>query len=212
MKVDGSLDLTQGELQKGDKEYADWHWFQQGNTPVKVVDWNDKDMPRMLIECGKLIRLHLRMPRARGNKGHPRRERDTMIEFSKEVSGNSHIAYDPNQPDERLYLLIGGRAKDALKRRFWDENGVDPLPLKEVARLAGGKHGKRGDYPNVMVKPAGVLTAVVYHTNKKEDGPSYYIHKMGELSHNFPILCVDQKGRLWLAGGNYTCPTPGITD
>jgi hypothetical protein len=56
------------------------------------------------------------------------------------------------------------------------------------------------------------MTAVVYFTQKKDDGPSYYIHRMGEMTCYFPLLCCDAKGRLWICGGNYTSPTPGITD
>ena len=70
----------------------------------------------------------------------------------------------------------------------------------------------RHGYPDVMVKPLGAVTAVVYQTHKKGDGPSYYIHQMAEISGKFPFLGVDNRGRLWLAGGNYTSPNPGITD
>ena len=135
-----------------------------------------------------------------------------MIELSRRASANSHLAYDPDHPQERLYLLVDKSALPALKKRFWTDNPMAPLPLGQMPRLAGGRHGKRDDYPPVMVKPVGVLTDLVYYTHKKGDGPSYYIHKMGELSHHFPVLCVDEQGRPWLAGGNYTCPTPGITD
>jgi hypothetical protein len=67
------------------------------------------------------------------------------------------------------------------------------------------------------VKPIGILTGLVYYTHKKGDenpgNPrSYYIHKMGEMSKFYPILAGDAQGRLWLAGGNYSCPSPGITD
>lgn len=207
MKVDSTLSLSQGELARGEKKYEDWHW---GVGSQKVVDWNDADMPKTLIECGKLIRMHIRAPGERGT--HPRRKRDTMIELSRRASAKSFIAFDPDHPDERLYLLLDPAASPAIQHRFWDENRIPSMPLSEVARLAGGKHGKRDDYPSVAVKPVGILTALVYYTHKKGDGPSYYIHKMGELSQNFPILCVDAQGRLWIAGGNYTCPTPGITD
>jgi hypothetical protein len=70
-----------------------------------------------------------------------------------------------------------------------------------------------------MVKPIGVLTGVVYKTAKAGDQDaagvgSFYIHKMAEVGSEsvFPVLSVDQIGRFWLAGGSYTCPTPGITD
>ncbi len=206
MKVDATLDLSQADLRKGSKEYEDWHW---GIGGQKVVDWNDSDMPPVLIECGRLIRMHVRAP---GGGTHPRRKRDTMIELSQRASKNSHVAFDPDHPDERLYLLLNPEARPAMKERFWNQNNLAPINLNEMASYAGGRHGRRKDYPSVTVKPVGVLTALVYYTHKKGDGPSYYIHQMGELSHNFPILCVDKKGRLWLAGGNYTCPTPGITD
>jgi hypothetical protein len=209
MKVDPTLNLSQGEIARGGKKYEDWHW---GIGSQKVVDWDDSDMPRTLIECGRLIRLHIRAPNGGKSPTHPRRKRDTMIELSRKASENSFIAFDPDHPDERLYLLLDHSASPAIEHRFWDENHVQPMHLNEVARLAGGRHGKRSDYPSVAVKPVGVLTALVYYTSKKGDGASYYIHKMGELSQNFPILCADAKGRLWIAGGNYTCPTPGITD
>ena len=209
MDIDPTLKLSHEAAAKGNKEYADWHW---DISPQKVVDWNDPDMPATLIECGRLIRLHIRAPNSRGKRTHPRRKRDTMIELSRRASANSHLAYDPDHPQERLYLLVDKSALPALKKRFWTDNPMAPLPLGQMARLAGGRHGKRDDYPPVMVKPVGVLTDLVYYTHKKGDGPSYYIHKMGELSHHFPVLCVDEQGRPWLAGGNYTCPTPGITD
>jgi hypothetical protein len=208
--VDDSLDLSSSEYDKGVQAYDDWHW---GNCAHKVVDWNDSDFPRMLIECGRLIRLHVRVPDSvTGVRRHPRRRRDAMIEFARNVSSNSHVAYDPDHRHERLYLLVDSRASQALKQRFWDDNPMDPQPLQYWASLAGGRHGRSRDYPDILVKPVGVLTDIVYKTDKQGDGLSFYIHKMGELTHHLPILCVDERGRLWLAGGNYTCPTPGITD
>lgn len=212
LDIDPSLALAAGEVEKGASEYNQWHW---GYQPRRVMDWNDKDMPRMLVECGKLVRLHVRLPRD-GRSAHPRRRRDAMIEFSRNVSANAHIAYDPDHPYERLYLLVPKSQQRTLKQRFWDSNPVAARNLNELAAIAGGKHGRKRDYPNVMCKPIGVLTGVVYHTAKKGDSPehggSFYIHKVGEISHVYPFLCADAKGRLWLAGGNYTSPSPGITD
>lgn len=203
--VDPTLDISAEDLLRGKKEYEDWHW---GEGVQKVVDWNDDDMPPMLVECGRLIRLHVRAPRA---ERHPRRERDAWIEFSRSTSEGSHIAYDPAHPHERLYLLVPPGPRAAIANRFWRENDSPTYDLAHLAQIAGGRHA-REDYPHIPVKPIGVLTAVVYRTTKKGDGMSYYIHQMGEMSHYFPILAVDAKGRLWLAGGNYTSPTPGITD
>lgn len=211
-------DVDPDELSKGTQHYDDWHW---GIGPGKVIDWDDPDYPRMLIECGRLIRLHVRAPDnwiANPKRGsHPRRKRDTMIELARTASENSHIAFDPDHPEERLYLLVDPKASKTLARRFWHENEARSLDLNALAAIAGGKHGKRSDYPKIRVKPVGVLTAVVYYTHKKGDEnpgnpKSYYIHAVGELSNHYPILCVDEKGRLWLAGGNYRSPTPGITD
>jgi len=206
-EVDPGLSLDDADFEKGVDQYTDWHW---GIGPQKVIDGDDQDMPRILIECGKLIRLHVRAPHS---TRHPRRQRDTMIEFSQAASRNCHLAYDPEHPYQRLYMLIRPRnARAALKRRFWDHNEVQALPLGHLAVIAGGRHAERRDYPDVMVKPIGIPSNVVYWTNKQGDGLSFYIHKMAEVSGHFPILCVDQKGRLWFAGGSYTSPTPGITD
>lgn len=216
LQVGPNVGLTQDQLAKGQSQYNDWHW---GIGASKVMDWGDNDYPPMLIECGRLVRLQFRAPQpvAKSNRRHPRRRRDTMIEFSLSRSNNSHIAYDPDHPDERLYLLIDPRARPTLAKRFWGQNNMAPQRLNDLAATAGGRHGKRRDYPNVTVKPFGVLTAVVYYTHKKgdenpNDPRSYYIHQVGEVSKHMPILAADSKGRLWLAGGNYTSPSPGITD
>lgn len=217
MEVGKGVDLNPADVKRGGQAYEDWHW---GVGAQKVIDWDDSDYPKMLIECGRLVRMHVRSPDGvSSNPGsrHPRRKRDTMIELSRSTSSNSHLAYDPDHPDERLYLLVDPQAAKTLSSRFWSENTAKAMPLQHLASIAGGKHSKRRDYPDVMVKPIGVLTAVVYYTHKKGDenpgNPrSYYIHQMGELSKYYPVLAADQKGRLWVAGGNYTCPTPGITD
>ena len=139
-----------------------------------------------------------------------------MIEFARNVSPRAHIAYDPEHEHERLYRLVLPSQRKTLKERFWDHNAMKPVNLNDLAKIAGGKHGRKRDYPNVMAKPLGVLTAVVYYTAKKGDakpnGGSFYIHHVGEISSRYPFLCIDKKGRLWLAGGNTTSPTPGITD
>lgn len=208
LPVASTLELTPMEVQRGAKASTDWHW---GVGPSKVLDVKDPQIPAvMLIECGRLIRLHVRVPQ--DGKVHPRRVRDAMIEFSKQVSRDAHLAYDPDHPDERLYILLPESARRVLKQRFWDENRASAVNLNQLALAIGGRHGKRADYPSVLVKPVGILTAVVYYTNKKGDGPSYYIHKIAELSSLFPALAIDQRGRLWIAGGNTTAPTPGITD
>lgn len=214
--LDPNVPLSPVKVEKGAKRFEDWHW---GVGPAKVVYLEEDDYPESLIECGRLIRIHLRLPtNARKNESrHPRRERDSMIEFSRSVSNNSHVGFDPDHQYERLYFIVDSKARPTLRRRLWDENPLGAMPLGQVATLAGGRHGKSHDYPDIEVKPVGVITALVYFTHKAGDESpgmkqSYYIHKMGELSHHFPILCCDADGRLWMAGGNYTTPNPGITD
>jgi hypothetical protein len=93
------------------------------------------------------------------------------------------------------------------------ENGTKyrEATLADMARSVGGRHATP-DYPDVEAAPIGILTHVVYATEKKGDGYSFYIHKMGEESGIRPALAIDAKGRLWVVAGNYRAPTPGVTD
>lgn len=212
LDVDPSYGLAEDEIKKGAKGYTDWHW---GYGPRRVVDVEDDDIPaKHMIQCGRLIRMHIRVPRD-ARSAHPRRRTDAMIEFSHSVGG-SHIAYDPDHQHERLYLIVPPSQRKTFKKHFWTDNPMPARDLNELAAIAGGKHGRKTDYPHIQCKPLGILTAVVYNTAKKGDSPEYgsshYIHHVGELSRYYPFLCVDAKGRLWLAGGNYTSPNPGITD
>ena len=209
--------LKEADRLLGEKRNRDWHWFSEGdNWTQHIIEVDDDDLPSHLIECGRLIRLHIRAPSTARTNRHPRRRRDTKIEFSAAVSKNSHVAFDPNHRDERLYLIVSPQAQAELKKAFWDRSSMKSQSLNDVAEVAGGRHGQR-DYPDVLVKPLGVITAVVYRTRKSgdenpEDPRSYYIHKLAEITGKFPFLCVDDRGRLWFVGGNYTSPTPGITD
>lgn len=208
-----SRELSEREKQAAAEQAAAWKWFPSPEfqeSHLKLIDWPDPDFPAgALIECGNLARLHFRAPRA-GNR-HPRRRRDTTITFTRRVAKKSYLTFDPEQSD-RLYCLVDNEALPALAQRFWHENTTSPTKgLSEWAMLAGGRQA-RGSYPRVAARAVGVCTAVVYFAHKKDDGPSFYIHRMGEVTGHFPILCCDQRGRLWICGGNYTCPTPGITD
>lgn len=205
LQVDSSLDLTPAEIAAGANHYNDWHW---GIEPGRVVDWKDPDMPRVLVECGRLARFHFRNP---NSSKHTRRQRDTMVQLPGRATARSHVAFDPDHPFRRLYFLLPPSERAKLRRRFWAKNNMPAVPLAAAAAVAGGRHA-RGPYPAVRVKPFGVLTGIVYFTVKKGDGPSYYLHRMGEVTGKFPYVCCDEKGRIWLAGGNYTSPTPGITD
>jgi hypothetical protein len=225
-----SSDITDDELRQGALAKQLWHWEDPKSNPTdpwtqRVIEIDDEGLPRLLVECGRLVRLHVRVPPVPGTAGrspHPRRQRDTMIEFSRALSNTSWLAFDPNHPHERLYTVLDKGAARELKKRFWDDNSAPAYPLAGVARIAGGRHGTP-DYPDVAVKVLGVITAVVYIPlrEKAGDGISYYIHQMAEVTGKFPFLCVDDQGRLFFAGGNYRSPTvtrgkktymPGIED
>jgi hypothetical protein len=215
--------LSARDVQRGKQLVADWHWYpeREFEGQMQMINWADPDYPPgMLIECGRLARLHFRAPRVTGEtQVNARRRRDTTITLSRGTANKSHLAFDPEHSEQRLYICLPPEACAALKGRFWDENRAPARSLAEWAALAGGRHGKRahapaaeGGYPAVVAKPVGILTAVVYYTDKRDDGPSFYLHKLGEVTCNIPILSCDSRGRLWVCGGSYTAPTPGITD
>jgi hypothetical protein len=191
---------------KGAKGYEEWHW---GIPYKQKVDWNDPDLPDGdLIECGRLCELHIREPGQR---------KDTVLKLSRAEANGSHLCFDPEHPNGRLYILSHTDFAEKLKTKYRKNpqyvggSKYRPMLLSELARGVGGRHGT-SDYPEVEAAPIGVLTHVVYATEKKGDGYSFYIHKMGEESGIRPYLAVDGQGRAWIVGGSYSCPTPGITN
>jgi len=156
-------------------------------------------MPARLVEIGRLAELYVHRPGQR---------KPDLIKIRDDRKNASHVAFDPRHKHQRIYLLIAGPERRGAARKFWSAQRKS-MTLPAVAKLAGGRHATT-DYPRVPVQPIGVLSHVTYLTDKKGDGLSYYIHEMGEEGGKPPILAVDPHGRLWLAGGSYTCPTPGI--
>lgn len=191
----------------GEKTYSDWHW---GVPAASVIDWEDPDLPEGdVIECGRLVELHYREPGMR---------KDTVMKLTRKEANGSHLVFDPDHPYGRLYILAHPDFSDRMRKKYRQnpnyENGTKyrEAPLSDLARAVGGRHATP-DYPDVDAAPIGILTHVVYATEKKGDGYSFYIHKMGEESGIRPCLCIDAKGRLWIVGGAYRGnPTPGITD
>lgn len=196
---------------RGAELYEEWHW---GIPHKSVVDWSDPDVDRMLgdeghvIEAGRMVELHFR---------EPHRRKDTVVRLKRNEANGSHLVFDPDHPNHRLYILSHPDFAKRMHKKYRQDGGYKgnsrykSMPLSEAAQLVGGKHAT-SDYPKVNVVPIGILTHVVYATEKKGDGYSFYIHKMGEESGIKPALTIDDRGRLWIAGGNYTSPTPGITD
>ena len=195
-------------MRTSDEIYRKWHW---GIQPSGKVEWNDPDYPEgELIECGRLVEVHYR---------EPGKIRDTVIKLNREEANGSHLCFDPEHRNHRLYILSNKKFQERVRKQIipnaqvkFRKNGVDPhFELSELAHLAGGRHASN-DYPELSVTPLGTLTHVTYACEKGKDKFSYYIHAMGEESGVRPYVGADGKGRLWIAGGNYTVPTPGITD
>lgn len=188
------------------EEYTKWHW---GIEPANVMEWDDPDLEDLdFVECGRLVELHVREPGQR---------RDTIVRLNRKEMNGSHLVFDPNHPHQRLYILshpdFQRRVHQAYRRNPEYKGGSKyrAMPLVQIAKQVGGRHATR-DYLDIEAAPVGILTHVVYATEKKGDGFSQYIHKLGEESGIRPALAADDQGRLWIVGGNYTSPTPGITD
>lgn len=202
--------MTAKPTKKSVDAFADWHW---GLEPASVVDWDDSELPDELIECGRLAELRFRIPHSDSmGKGNPSRRKDSTLTLSKTESNKSHLAYDPNHPNERLYVLLEPKLRKKVAATYYAQNPFAEQSLGDIAKFTGGRHGTAKDYPKVKAKPIGICTAVIYATEKEGDGFSFYIHRLGEETGIRPCLCVSEDGRLWLAGGNYTSPTAGITD
>lgn len=183
--------------------YVEWHW---GTEPTTMRRINDPRLPVHLVECGRLVQVEVETP----DNANPRGFTTQVITIPKNEQDKNHIAFDPDHPHQRLYILLDEKTKQQAKK-IYASSPYSPTPLKFWAKLAGGRHAS-GDYPDIQVKPLGILRTGGYATNKLPDGPSWYKHMMGEETGVRPVLTVAQDGTLWVAGGDYTSPTPGITN
>lgn len=181
--------------EKLERIYRDWHW---GIGPRELIEVEDPIYPDGMVEIGRLHELHL-----------DTEDGPAVLDIDKGERKVCHIAFDPDHRNQRIYIVLSENERVAARGLFW--NAKQAVPLAELAADVGGRHA-RGGYPRIQVTPIGTLTDVVYRTHKKGDGPSSYIHTMGEEGGIPPALAVDAEGRLWFAGGSYTCPDPGITN
>lgn len=188
---------------EGRKAYKDKHW---GYGPVVEVEIDDPTLPSRLVEWGRLVEIHFRPI-----NNNPKRK-DKIIRLNRTESNNSHLAYDLDHPHQRLYAVLDSKVEKRMKKAHWDKSDYARMGLSKASHHVGGRHAA-DDYPSLKVRPVGTVTAVVYATLKGGDEPlSFYIHKMGEENGLQPALCVDKKGRLWFAGGDYYGPDGGITN
>lgn len=181
--------------------YKDWHW---GLKPTQVIDWKDPDVPDPLVEIGRLLELHLRQGKNR-----------FVLTTDKQDVDTTHLAFDPAHVQQRLYLLIPQPYRRAVRRLIDPEGGF--FPLSQMAANCPETTQGTG-YPAVRAQYLGHLTNITYLTHKKGDGVSQYIHEFGEEDEakgdepRLPVVMADTTGRLWVVGGAYTCPNPGITN
>lgn len=184
----------------GPKRYSDWHW---GIPHTKVIEFDGP--PGSGIQCGRLVELRYYVPE---------RTREQRLRLDPNEIERCHLAFDHQHPYERLYLILSAPVKAKMAAQFFNPEAKS-IPLATVAAKVGGVQKPLGknDYPDVLVQPFAVLTHILYKTTKEGDGLSTYIHTMGEEEGGVrPFLCVDADGNVWLAGGSYTCPDPGITN
>lgn len=173
------------------QRYTDWHW---GAPPDKVTYIPDALVPD-LVGIGDLRQLEV--------DGQP-------VTFPD----GCRVGFDPKHPRHRIYLVLSKEARETVRKRV--KYAPRTMALQQIARAAGGSHVKARALPNVQAAPIGVCDAIVYYTYKKgeeEDAPAEYIHHFGhEHARGVkPILAADVSGRLWLCGGSYFAPLPGIT-
>ena len=180
--------------------YRSLHW---GIGPRRIVHIDDPLLPDC-ARMGALVGLYV----IDGDGEH------VSIELPET---DSHLAV--HEPTGRLFLVTPARVQDQIRKLYRQSlRTLDPVSLAELAREAPGhqnsvKPWSGKAWPDVDVIPLGVVTHILYHTDKKGDGPSTYIHAFGEESGQLPVLAADGTvGRLWLAGGDYTTPVEGITN
>ena len=170
------------------KRYKSSHW---GNPSTKIYDIKDQDLPDTLVKMGDLLEIKIR----RG---------PTLDAFTPRCL----LAFSARL-DERLYNVLTQKCKKEMKKLIRPDK--EWVSLTNAADQIGGRQAEFS-YPDIPVQVLGEAAHVVYHTDKVDDGPSDYIHVLGEETGVRPLLCVDKQGRLWYAGGNYSVPDEGITD
>jgi hypothetical protein len=186
----------------GEEIYKRWHWGKPFENKEEI---DDPNLPDRLIETGRLAELHFWPVKGRTAR------KDKVIKLPEKLSEESHLAFDPDHNFHRLYIILPTKLKKKFKKEYWDNTDLTIFDPSDIANAAGGKHAT-DDYPDIEVKPIGILRNIVYACEKVGDGFSLYIHKMGEESGIKPALCVDKSGDLWIVGGDYTSPLQGITN
>jgi len=177
---------------KAAKLYQDMHW---GEPAQKVYQVNDDSIPNAVTQMGLLIEINCEAPDGQS--------------FTIEFGRDCHLVFDPGK-SRRLYNVLTDSMRAWCKQNLIV--GDEPwYPLWEVARQAPGRQLK-WSFPRIPVQCLGWATDVVYSTLKVGDGPSIYTHALGEDTNEPPLLCVDEQGRLFYAGGGSNVIKAGIVN
>ncbi|MDQ8157715.1 MAG: hypothetical protein P3A33_09850 [Gemmatimonadota bacterium] len=209
------LGVAEHDLTGDDRKYADrrrnWAW---GLPVISRIEVDDPDYPDHIIECGRMVEfglLNARTNPASVVGGKP----DFTIRIQSQHVNESHLGFDGDldHRNTNLYIVTPKAVQEKVREKLYDRRNV--VPFADLAQLAGGRHAD-----DVLVRtnvtPIGPCHTITYYTHKRGDDPaSNYRHEFGEEHPHAPvkpILCVDSRGRFWLAGGDYTVPNPGITN
>lgn len=193
------------------KAFWNWKWYDRADAnpkEVQVFEIGDDDLPERLVGCGRLIAFRYRVPLSTNVRQNPSKE----FRVYPPGQQDSFLFFDLDDPDQRLYPVLSNSARREARKLYYDTNPFAETSLQRLAKETGGRQAHGRPYPNIRIKPIGVASAAVYEAEKRDDGKSLYIHRFGEESGVRPVLAIGNDGRLWLAGGDYTCPTPGITN
>jgi len=207
-----SLNITDVPAELVKEAYA-WKWWSATDPKrpkLRAFRFVDADLDangeKHLVQCGKLMELRLRYPKSSGTE-----YASTTLTIPPELANWCYLKFDRRDAEQRLYTVLPEAAKRYIAQTYYAACPFPDAPLRKIASWAGGRQAA-GWYANVTVRPLGIASAVIYDGDKKSDGHSNYIHRFGEENGIRPVVCVDATGRIWFAGGDYTCPTPGITN
>lgn len=184
--------------------YVATHW---GFEPSRVIEVQDPLLPDLLAEMGQLKEISVN---PLGVQGGVSRQ---VVPIRFPGVQDNRLCYCPEL--ERLYPVLTPTTMGKLSSRYTSSK-APWYWLKDVAKHVGGDQCRAGRWAKVKVQVLGPYHEVIYYTAKNGDAEEKrgvdYVHLAGEEGGIRPYLCIDDKGRLWFAGGDYTVPPEGITD
>ena len=195
------------------ERFKRWHW---GKGATHKIEIDDDRFPDEMVEIGRLMELRFNRPELKQNPSSNTVQDNLMtLEVDQESINENYVVFDHNHSSDRIYFILNPSTMNDLKK-LYKELDDDPINMNDLAVQVGGRHSKRRDYPDEMVKPIGYLSHLVYYTHKVGDDDgigSGYVHQMGEEKGGVePIIAVSKDGNLWMLGGSYYCPYAGITN